>query len=168
MNSQSHKEQADQKGPVKVALVTCSDTRRSDDDANGIFLKQQIESQGDIVTEMCIIPDEPSVVSKKLEALSRSQAQIIIFNGGTGISPRDNTYDALVAKMDKVLPGFGEIFRMLSYEQVGAAAILSRAVAGVYNKKVIISIPGSPKAVHLAWEKIISPELKHLAWEVAR
>ena len=83
-------------------------------------------------------------------------------------APRDTTYDALSGKLEKTLPGFGEIFRMLSYEQVGAAAILSRATAGVYRGRVVISTPGSPAAVRLAWEKLIAPEIQHLAWEVVR
>jgi len=100
--------------------------------------------------------------------LAKSDAQIILFNGGTGIAPRDRTYDVLSQRLEKVLPGFGELFRMLSYEQVGSAAMLSRATAGVYQNKVIFSTPGSPAAVKLAWEKLIAPELTHLAWEVVR
>jgi len=96
------------------------------------------------------------------------KARIIIFNGGTGITPRDRTFDVLDRKLEKRLAGFGELFRMLSYEQVGAAAMLSRATAGVYQGKLIVSVPGSPKAVELAWEKLIKPELQHLAWEVIR
>ena len=92
----------------------------------------------------------------------------MLWNGGTGISPRDTTYDVLARKLEKTLPGFGELFRMLSYEQVGAAAMMSRAVGGVFRGKVVLSTPGSPKAVRLAWEKLIGPELEHLAWEVAR
>ena len=89
-------------------------------------------------------------------------------NGGTGISKRDTTYDALAGRLEKTLPGFGELFRVLSYEQVGAAAMFSRATAGVYRGTVVISTPGSPAAVQLAWERLIGPELEHLAWEVAR
>ena len=90
-----------------------------------------------------------------LEQFVNSEARLIIFNGGTGISQRDRTYDVISRKLEKVLPGFGEIFRMLSYEQVGAAAMLSRATAGVYKNKVVISTPGSPDAVRLAMEKLI-------------
>ena len=97
-----------------------------------------------------------------------SPARIIIFNGGTGITPRDRTFDVLDRKLEKRLTGFGELFRMLSYDQVGAAAILSRATAGTYRGKLIISTPGSPQAVELAWTKLIQPELQHLAWEVIR
>jgi molybdenum cofactor biosynthesis protein B len=93
---------------------------------------------------------------------------VILFNGGTGIAPRDTTFDVLNRRLEKTLPGFGELFRMLSFPQVGAAAMLSRAVAGVYRERVVVSMPGSPAAVRLAWEKLIGPELEHLAWEVAR
>ena len=100
--------------------------------------------------------------------LTNGEAQIILFNGGTGISKRDRTFDVLNRKLHKTLPGFGEIFRMLSYEQVGSAAMFSRATAGVYKGRVVISTPGSPAAVQLAWEKLVFPEISHLAWEVAR
>jgi molybdenum cofactor biosynthesis protein B len=115
-----------------------------------------------------IVRDEPAEVEAALEELAASPAQVILFNGGTGISQRDRTYDVLSRKLEKTLTGFGEIFRMLSYEQVGSAAILSRATAGVYKGKIVVSTPGSPKAVQLAWEKLIGPELEHLAWEVVR
>ena len=103
-----------------------------------------------------------------LDELADGEARIILFNGGTGISRRDTTIDMLTAKLEKHLVGFGELFRMLSYEQIGSAAMFSRATAGTYRGKVIISTPGSPAAVQLAWEKLIAPELQHLAWEVAR
>ena len=115
-----------------------------------------------------IIKDEPDQVEDMLDRMAASDAQIIIFNGGTGIAPRDTTFDVLNRKLEKTLPGFGELFRMFSYDQVGAAAMLSRATAGVYKGKVVISTPGSNAAVRLAWEKLIGPELQHLAWEVGR
>ena len=93
---------------------------------------------------------------------------MILFNGGTGITRRDTTYDAISAKLEKTLTGFGELFRMLSFEQVGAAAMLSRATAGVFRETVVISTPGSPAAVELAWTKLVAPELEHLAWELTR
>ena len=100
--------------------------------------------------------------------MAEGDAQVILFNGGTGIAPRDTTFDILSRKLEKTLPGFGELFRVFSYDQVGAAAMLSRATAGVYRGKVVISTPGSTAAVQLAWEKLIGPELQHLAWEVGR
>jgi molybdenum cofactor biosynthesis protein B len=94
--------------------------------------------------------------------------QLVLFNGGTGISPRDTTYDVVSRYLEKTLPGFGELFRMLSYQEVGAAAMFSRATAGVYRGTLIFSMPGSPNAVQVALEKLIIPEINHLAWEVAR
>ena len=96
------------------------------------------------------------------------EVRIILFNGGTGISPRDTTFDVIGRKLEKTLPGFGELFRMFSFEEVGAAAMLSRATAGVYKKTLVFSMPGSPNAVQVALEKLILPEINHLAWEVVR
>ena len=92
----------------------------------------------------------------------------MLFTGGTGIAPRDTTYDVLSRRIEKVMPGFGELFRMLSYQEVGAAAMLSRATAGTFRGRVIFSMPGSPNAVQVAMDKLIVPEIEHLAWEVAR
>jgi molybdenum cofactor biosynthesis protein B len=155
-------------GAVTIAIVTVSDTRTPETDVNAHYLREQIAAAGHQVADYRLIKDEPTQVAGVLDELVAGAARLILFNGGTGISPRDTTYDALSGKLEKTLPGFGEIFRMLSYEQVGAAAILSRATAGVYRGRVIISTPGSPAAVQLAWEKLIAPEIQHLAWEVVR
>ncbi len=163
-----HKQIAAQQGPINIGLVTVSDTRTPETDTNGQYLREQITGAGHIVVDYLIIKDEPDQVAATLDTLAASAARVVIFNGGTGIAARDTTIDVIARKLEKTLPGFGEIFRMLSYEQVGAAAILSRATAGVYRNKVIICTPGSSKAVQLAWEKIIAPELAHLAWEVVR
>jgi molybdopterin adenylyltransferase len=165
---QQHREQGKKRGPVALAVVTVSDTRTEETDRNGQWLKQQITDAGHQLVAYRIVKDEPAQLHAILDHLLTTQVQVLLFNGGTGIAPRDNTYDALASRIQKVLPGFGEIFRMLSYEQVGAAAILSRAVAGVVDGRVVISTPGSHAAVQLAWEKLIAPELGHLAWEVAR
>lgn len=167
-SSAQHKQIAAQQGPVALAIVTVSDTRTPDTDVNAAYLRAQIEHAGHQVVAYRIIKDEAEQVAGVLDELAATNARLILFNGGTGIAPRDRTFDALSRKLEKTLPGFGELFRMLSYEQVGAAAMLSRATAGVYRNKVIISTPGSPDAVQLAWEKLIAPELEHLAWEVIR
>ncbi len=167
-SSAQHKATAAQQGPVPIAIVTVSDTRTPDSDVNAAYLREQIAAAGHRVVAYRIIKDEADQVVAVLDELAGGEARVILFNGGTGISPRDRTYDALSRKLEKALPGFGELFRMLSYQQVGAAAMLSRATAGVYCNKVIISTPGSPAAVQLAWEKLIAPELAHLAWEVIR
>jgi molybdenum cofactor biosynthesis protein B len=168
MSSAQHRELAAEKGPVPVAIVTVSDTRTPETDVNAKYLREQLAQSGHTVVGYQIIPDDPTRVASVLDELAAGEARVILFNGGTGIAPRDTTFDALSRKLEKTLPGFGEIFRVLSYEQVGAAAMLSRATAGVYRGKVIVSTPGSPAAVQLAWEKLIGPELAHLAWEVAR
>jgi molybdenum cofactor biosynthesis protein B len=168
MSSAEHKSIAAQQGPVPIAIVTVSDSRTPDTDVNAAYLREQIAAAGHHVAAYRLIKDEPDQVASVLDELAASQARVILFNGGTGISPRDRTFDVLSRKLEKTLPGFGELFRMLSYEQVGAEAMLSRATAGVYRQKVIVSTPGSPAAVQLAWEKLIAPELAHLAWEVVR
>jgi molybdenum cofactor biosynthesis protein B len=167
-STDQHKAMARAAGPVTVAIVTVSDTRTEATDENSRYLRAEIESMGHEVTAYRLIRDEPAQVNDTLEQLASTEARILLWNGGTGIAPRDTTYDVLSRKLEKVLPGFGELFRMLSYEQVGAAAMLSRAVAGTYRGKVVISTPGSPNAVRTAWTRLIQPELEHLAWEVAR
>ena len=166
--STAHRAHARDLGPVAIALVTVSDSRSEADDDNGAWLRTQIEDAGHRVCDYRVLADEPSLIVDVLEQCVAGEAQIVIFNGGTGISKRDSTYDAIASRLEKTLTGFGELFRMLSYEQVGAAAMFSRASAGVLGGTVVISTPGSPAAVQLAWTKLIAPELAHLAWEVAR
>lgn len=167
-STQLHKTRAAERGPATLAIVTVSDTRTPETDVNYHYLKAQIEAAGHRLVDYRIIKDDPEQVGAVLDELASGEARLILFNGGTGIAPRDTTFDALSRKFEKVMPGFGELFRMLSYEQVGAAAMLSRASAGVYRNRVVISTPGSPAAVQLAWEKLIAPEIAHLAWEVVR
>lgn len=167
-SSQQHRQYASELGSIPIAIVTVSDSRTLETDSNGDYLSKQINAFGHRVSAHHIVRDEPDQIEAVLEHLCGSDARLIIFNGGTGISQRDTTFDVISRKLQKTLPGFGELFRMLSYEQVGAAAMLSRATAGVYRNKVIISLPGSPAAVQLGWEKLILPELQHLAWEIIR
>lgn len=167
-SSEQHRRSAADRGPIPIALVTVSDTRTRDSDENGQYLRARAEEGGHTVVLQEIVTDDPDRVLSALEDAQNAGARIVVFNGGTGISRRDNTYDALSGRLEKTLPGFGELFRMLSFEQVGAAAMLSRAVAGVISGTVVISIPGSPAAVRLAWDRLIGPELAHLAWELTR
>lgn len=167
-SSAQHRATAAQQGPVRIALVTVSDSRTPETDENAAYLRAEIQRAGHEVVAYRLIKDEADQVEAVLDDLATSAARIILFNGGTGISPRDRTFDVLSRKLEKTLPGFGELFRMLSYEQIGAAAMLSRATAGVYRNKLVISTPGSPVAVRLAWERLIAPELEHLAWELIR
>ena len=163
-----HKTLASAQGAIPVAVVTVSDSRTAATDTNKHYLEAALAAAGHQLIAYRLIKDEPDQVVAVLDELADGEARIILFNGGTGISRRDTTIDVLTAKLEKHLVGFGELFRMLSYEQIGSAAMLSRATAGTYRGKVVISTPGSPAAVQLAWEKLIAPELQHLAWEVAR
>ncbi len=156
------------RGPIRLAVVTVSDTRTPETDKNGIWLKEQIDALGHELTDYRITPDDPARIASVLDELAATQAQVLLFNGGTGIAPRDNTFDVLASRLEKTLPGFGEIFRMLSYEQIGSAAILSRTIAGVRQGRILFSVPGSHAAVKLAWEKLIAPELRHLVGELSR
>jgi molybdenum cofactor biosynthesis protein B len=163
-----HKSKAHEKGPVRIAIITVSDTRTPETDKNAHYLRPEIEAAGHIVAGYRLIKDEPDQVAQVLDELASSDAQVLLWNGGTGVSKRDTTFDVLSIRLDKTLPGFGEIFRMLSYQEIGSAAMLSRATAGVYKGKIVFSTPGSPNAVKLAWEKLIKSEVEHLAWEVTR
>jgi molybdenum cofactor biosynthesis protein B len=165
-SSERHHRLADDRGPVPVGIVTVSDSRTEDTDTNGAWLKDAIAAGGHTVADYRLIRDDPDEVDAALLAMAFGGSRIIVFNGGTGIAPRDTTYDVLVRRLEKPIPGFGELFRMLSWDQVGAAAMLSRATAGVYRGRVVFSLPGSPAAVRLAWEKLIEPEIRHLAWLV--
>jgi len=165
-SSERHHHLADERtGPVPIAIVTVSDSRTEDTDTNGQWLREAIAAAGHAVAGYRVIRDEPELVGAALDEMA-GRARIVLFNGGTGIAPRDTTYDVLARMIERPLPGFGELFRMLSWEQVGAAAMLSRATAGVYRGRVVFSMPGSPAAVRLAWEKLIAPEVRHLAWLV--
>ena len=168
MGAPDHHAKAASQGQVLLAIVTVSDTRTSETDTSGKLIRQLVEKAGHRVVAYRIVRDEPGEVRAALEDFTDGRARLVVFNGGTGISRRDRTYDVISKALEKTLPGFGEIFRMLSYQQVGSAAMLSRATAGVYRDTVVFSMPGSPNAVQLAMEKLILPEIQHLAWELVR
>lgn len=166
--TESHRRESDRIQSIDCAVVTVSDSRTVETDTSGSFLKSAIAAEGYRLTDYFLIPDEPAELSATLERLLAGDARLLLFNGGTGISGRDNTFDTISRRLDKRLPGFGELFRSLSYAEIGAAAMLSRAVGGVVRGRVLFSMPGSPAAVRLAWEKLIRPEAKHLVWELLR
>lgn len=168
MGTPDHRAQAASQGSVPIAIVTVSDTRTPETDSSGKLIRQLVEAAGHQVTGYRIVRDEPDEVAAALDEFTDGRARLVIFNGGTGISKRDRTYDVISKALEKTLPGFGELFRMLSFQEVGAAAMLSRATAGVYRDTVVFSTPGSPNAVQVAVEKLILPEIQHLAWELGR
>lgn len=153
--------------PVRCAVLTVSDTRTRETDTSGALIIDMVTQQGHTVVHTQIVPDEPALISTLIDDLS-DKVEVILLNGGTGISKRDNTFEAVSAKLEKTLPGFGEIFRMLSYDEIGPGAMLSRATAGLCQDTLIFSMPGSTNAVRLAMEKLIAPELSHLVWEIIR
>ena len=167
MSHHDHQHAANQLKAVRCAVVTVSDTRTEETDRSGSLMQVRLQQAGHKVAIYQIVPDEPAVIQQVLETLS-GKVDAVLFNGGTGISRRDSTFEALTGVLDKELPGFGELFRMLSYEEIGAAAMLSRATAGTYRGTVVFSTPGSLNAVKLALDKLILPELKHLVWELVR
>ena len=168
MGVTDHHAQSAGQGAVPLAIVTVSDTRTPDTDVSGQTIRDLVTAAGHFVVDYRIVKDEPDQVLQALDDFCAGLARIIIFNGGTGIGRRDRTYDVISKSLEKTLPGFGEIFRLLSYQEIGPAAMLTRATAGVYRDKVIFSTPGSPHAVRLALEKLILPEIQHVAWELIR
>ena len=154
---------------VPTAIVTVSDTRTLDTDTGGALVETLLGEAGQPVAGRQIVKDEPDAIAAALEAATADEAcRAVIFTGGTGVAPRDVTPDTIEPHLERIVPGFGELFRMLSYEDIGSAAILSRAVAGLKGGKVVFVIPGSRGAVRLAMEKLILPELGHLAGEAVK
>lgn len=150
-------------------MITVSDTRTLDTDTGGQTVLDHLAAAGHAVVAREIVPDEPERLRPLvLMLVGRDDVDAILLTGGTGITRRDQTYETIVALCDKLLPGYGEIFRWLSFQEIGPAAILSRAVGGVIQSKVVLTMPGSPAAVRLAMEKIIIPELGHLVREARR
>ena len=166
MSVQVHRQSA----PASVAcfVLTVSDTRTLDTDKSGATIADLLLAEGHTIAGRAIVRDDPAAVAETVRQQLRGPAGAIITTGGTGIAPRDNTYEAVTALFDKRLDGFGELFRMLSYDVIGSAAMLSRACAGVANGKVIFVLPGSTPAVKLAMARLILPELTHIAGELAK
>jgi molybdenum cofactor biosynthesis protein B len=148
----SHEEHR-REGPrtVRLFVVTASDTRGEAEDASGAFLREAAAAAGHEVVGYRIVKDDPAALRAALDAAAAAGAEAVLVNGGTGIAGRDRTYEAVSAVLEKRLDGFGELFRMLSFAEIGAAAMLSRAVAGTWEGRVIFAMPGSTAAVRLAW-----------------
>ncbi|MEZ6190563.1 MAG: molybdenum cofactor biosynthesis protein B [Phycisphaerales bacterium] len=164
---------------ARCAVLTISDTRTADSDTGGKIIIDLLRAAGHTVSDYTLVKDEPKQIEKQLKSWLISSPQspppnpqphlnAILTTGGTGIAKRDTTVEVVRRLLDKELEGFGELFRMLSYEQVGPAAMLSRAVAGLAGDTLLFTLPGSPNAVRLAMEKLIIPELPHMVWERGR
>lgn len=152
---------------VRCVVVTCSDTRTEKTDTSGATIRQSVEAAGHIVLDYHIISDDPDTLRRLILDITahrgENRADVILITGGTGLSPRDTAYDVLKGLYSTDIPGFGELFRMLSHDQVGAAAMLSRASAGIVEQTIVYSMPGSQKAVQLAMDSLITPTLGHVA-----
>lgn len=160
---------ADAPRRVRCAVVTVSDSRTLETDTGGREIVDQLARAGHDVMLREIIPDEPVQIRRLLIAASaRADVDAVLLTGGTGITSRDTTFETVSSLLTKPLPGYGELFRMLSYAEIGPAAMLSRAVGGLVGRKVVLTMPGSRSGVRLAMEKIILPELGHLVREACR
>jgi molybdenum cofactor biosynthesis protein B len=156
-------------GPVRCAVVTVSDTRSPADDTSGRRIKELLGAAGHEIAAYGIVADDPPAIAARARELLRADmVQAIIFNGGTGLAPRDSTVEALRPLLEKEITGFGELFRFLSYQDVGAAAMLSRATAGVACGRILVLLPGSTPAVELAMTKLVLPELGHMVFLAGR
>jgi len=165
----SHEHRRDAPAAISVHIVTVSDTRTLETDTSGRLIASLLGEGGHRVAGRTLLKDEPDDVRRTIIALVDDAAiDVVITTGGTGITSRDSTFEAIDALLEKRLAGFGELFRMLSYQEIGAAAMLSRAIAGLTGRTVILVLPGSEHAVKLALEKLVLPELGHLVREARR
>jgi len=164
---QEHKQKAPRH--VNCAVLTISDTRTERDNESGKLIREKLSQNGHQVMFYSILKNEADSIKKKIdELLSEEELQVIITNGGTGVSHRDVTVDTISPILEKKLDGFGELFRFLSYQEIGTASVMSRAIAGVAGGKVILCLPGSLEAANLAMDKIILPEIGHMVREATR
>lgn len=162
-----HREASPEK--IRVAVLTISDTRTPETDTGGNIIVELMREAGHEITRREIVKDDAARIKEVLEGLVVDEGvDAVVTTGGTGISARDTTYEVVSRMIDKKLDGFGEIFRMLSYEEVGAAAVLSRAVAGAAGSKFVACLPGSTNAVRLAMEKLLVPEISHVVFELRK
>src|SRR4051794_2421544 len=170
MGHQEHEQraQAEISQSIRCGVITISDTRTPATDTSGAAIRALLESAGHTVTHYQFVKDEPDVIAALVRELSDTGCQVVLTNGGTGIARRDSTSEAIDALIEKRLPGFGELFRMLSYAEIGPAAMLSRATAGLIGGALVFCMPGSTGAVRLAMEQLIIPQLPHLIWETVR
>jgi molybdenum cofactor biosynthesis protein B len=164
---QRHREASPER--VRVAVLTVSDTRTPETDTGGNTIVERVQAAGHEVTRREIVRDDPPQIKEVLEGFVADEGvDAVITTGGTGISARDTTYEVVSRMIDKKLDGFGEIFRVLSYEEIGAAAMLSRAVAGAAGFKFVACLPGSTNAVRLAMERLLVPEISHVVFELRK
>jgi molybdenum cofactor biosynthesis protein B len=154
---------------IGCVVITCSDTRTPDTDTSGYRIMHLLKDSGHAVVSYQLVKDEPKHIKAAIKkAAKNKRVQAVIINGGTGIAKRDSTFEAVDGMLDKRLDGFGEMFRYLTYQEIGSPAIMTRATAGTYKGRIVFSTPGSENAVRLAMEKLILPELGHIIRELTK
>jgi molybdenum cofactor biosynthesis protein B len=154
---------------LQVAVLTISDTRTVETDTSGTLIVELLEAAGHVIAAREIVPDEADRIRPLIESYhANAQVHAVLLTGGTGISPRDQTFETVSSLLTRPLPGFGELFRMLSYAEIGSAAIMSRAVGGLMGRLVVLAMPGSKAGVRLAMTKIVVPELPHLVQQARK
>jgi molybdenum cofactor biosynthesis protein B len=170
VRAQSAPEEHKSHAPAQVAcfVLTCSDSRHADEDASGKLICEQLLAANHTLAGRRLIPDDAEEIRKAIEEAVSCGARAMIITGGTGIARRDSTYEVVSSILEKRLDGFGELFRMLSFQEIGSAAMMSRAVAGTYRGLVVFALPGSTGAVRLAMTRLILPELGHAVRELTR
>ncbi|MGD9632102.1 MAG: molybdenum cofactor biosynthesis protein B [Pirellulales bacterium] len=169
MSESTQQHRAEARKTVRCAVVTVSDTRTLETDRGGLMLAESLAGAGHTITRREIVPDDQNRIRSLVEELADATLlDAILITGGTGIAARDQTYETVSALLTKTLPGYGELFRMLSYEDIGPAAMLSRTIGGVIGQVVLLTMPGSTAAVRLALDKLILPELAHVVHEARK
>jgi molybdenum cofactor biosynthesis protein B len=165
----AHEHKAHAPRQAGCVVITCSDTRTPESDTSGYRIMHMLKDAGHAVLSYQLVKDEPSKIKSAIKkAVKNKKVQAIIVNGGTGIAKRDSTFEAIEDLLEKKLDGFGEVFRALTYQEIGSPAIMTRATAGTYKGRIIFSTPGSENAVRLAMEKLILPELGHILQQLSK
>ena len=169
MNVEQHKVKGSELQAVRCTVITVSDTRTLQTDRSGQAISQLLLEEGHEIVDRTVVPDEPDQISFAIRhSLGSESVDVVLLSGGTGVSKRDGTVEVVRQFLETELPGFGELFRSMSYQEIGAAAMLSRAVGGIGSGKIVFALPGSTNAVRLGMEKLILPELRHLVYELRK
>lgn len=168
MGVHDHRAEAKKVGPIRYVRLSITDSRKSEDDYSGRLIESLFSEAGHYQVASMILKNDPKGLREVVKKLCEEEVDIIITTGGTGLGKKDQTIEALGPILDKELPGFGELFRGLSFQEVGSAALMSRALCGTVKGKVIVCLPGSEHAVRIALTKLLVPEVQHLVWQAAR
>src|SRR5574337_15069 len=168
MGVHDHHAEAKKVGPVRYVRLSITDSRKSEDDHSGRLIESLFNEAGHYQVASMILKNDPKGLREVIKKLCEEEVDLIVMTGGTGLSKRDQTIEAIGPLLDKVLPGFGELFRSLSFREIGSAALMSGALCGTAKGKVIVALPGSEHAVRLAMTKLLIPEVQHLVWQAGR